>query len=160
MIYFTKDALRIMKKKFFYLELSDGSKAILYKRDKSKAQEALKKEKYKLKFSFYSMLDKKNTKNDVYLLGVGNKQNLMEKIFKILNKEPLNIIYININSKWHILFLSDNDIKKDIYKNPNPEEYSWPCIVADKEFSKKLKRELKKERELSNILSKLIKLEK
>ncbi len=43
MIYFTKDALRIMKKKFFYLELSDGSKAILYKRDKSKAQEALKK---------------------------------------------------------------------------------------------------------------------
>ena len=106
------------------------------------------------------MLDKKNIKNDVYLLGTGNKQNLMEKILKILNKEPLNIIYININSKWHILFLSDNDIKKDIYKNPNPEEYSWPCIVADKEFGKKLKRELKKERELSNILSKLIKLEK
>ena len=51
MIYFTKDALRIMEKKFFYLELSDGSKAIVYKKDKSKAQEALKKEKYKLKFT-------------------------------------------------------------------------------------------------------------
>ena len=65
----------------------------------------------------------------------------MEKIFKILNKEPLNIIYININSEWHILFLSDGEAKKDIYKNPNSEQYSWPCIVAEKEFSKKLKRE-------------------
>ena len=59
MIYFTKDALRTVKKKFFYLELADGSKAAVYKQDRSKAQKALKKEKYKLKFSFYSMLDKK-----------------------------------------------------------------------------------------------------
>ena len=83
MIYFTKGALRIIKQKFFYLELADGSKAIVYKQDKSKAQEALRKEKYKLKFSFYSMLDKNNVKDDVYLLGVGNKQNLMDKILKI-----------------------------------------------------------------------------
>lgn len=160
MIYFTKDALRTVKKKFFYVELEDGSKAIVYKQDKNKAQEFLKKEKYKLKFSFYSMLDKKNIENDVYLLGVGNKQNLMEKILKILDNEPLNIIYIQISSNWHILFLSDENTKKDIYKNPDPELYSWPCIVADEEFSRKLKQKLKPERELSNILSELTKLEK
>ena len=160
MIYFTKGALRIIKQKFFYLELADGSKAIVYKQDKSKAQEALRKEKYKLKFSFYSMLDKNNVKDDVYLLGVGNKQNLMNKILKILNRESLNIIYIEVNSKWNILFLSDNNTKKDIYKNPNPELYSWPCIVANEEFSIKLKQKLKPERELSNIISELTKLEK
>ncbi|MDO4477039.1 MAG: hypothetical protein Q4B93_03700 [Clostridia bacterium] len=160
MIYFTKDALRIIKQKFFYLELADGSKAIVYKQDKSKAQEALKKEKYKLKFSFYSMLDKNNVQDDVYLLGVGNKQNLMDKILKILNRESLNIIYIEVNSKWNILFLSDNNTKKDIYKNPNPELYSWPCIVANEEFSIKLKQKLKPERELSNIINELTKLEK
>lgn len=160
MIYFTKDALRIIKQKFFYLELADGSKAIVYKQDRSKAQEALRKEKYKLKFSFYSMLDKNNVKDDVYLLGVGNKQNLMDKILKILNRESLNIIYIEVNSKWNILFLSDNNTKKDIYKNPNPELYSWPCIVANEEFSIKLKQKLKPERELSNIINELTKLEK
>lgn len=160
MIYFTKDALRIIKQKFFYLELADGSKAIVYKQDRSKAQEALRKEKYKLKFSFYSMLDKNNVKDDVYLLGVGNKQNLMDKILKILNRESLNIIYIEVNSKWNILFLSDNNTKKDIYKNPNLELYSWPCIVANEEFSIKLKQKLKPERELSNIINELTKLEK
>lgn len=160
MIYFTKDALRTVKKKFFYVELEDGSKAIVYKQDKNKAQESLKKEKYKLKFSFYSMLDKKNIENDVYLLGVGNKQNLMEKILKILDNEPLNIIYIQISSNWHILFLSEEDTRKDIYKNPDPELYSWPCIVADEEFSRKLKQKLKPERELSNVLSELTKLER
>ena len=98
--------------------------------------------------------------NDVYLLGVGNKQNLMEKILKILDREPLNIIYIKISSNWHILFLSDDDTKKDIYKNPDPELYSWPCIVADEEFSRKLKQKLKPERELLSILSELTKLEK
>ena len=160
MIYFTKGALRIIKQKFFYLELADGSKAIVYKQDKSKAQEALRKEKYKLKFSFYSMLDKNNVKDDVYLLGVGNKQNLMDKILKVLDKEQLNTIYIEVGSNWHILFLSDNNTKKDIYKNPNPELYSWPCIVANEEFSIKLKQKLKPERELSNIISELTKLEK
>ncbi len=160
MIYFTKDALRIIKQKFFYLELVDGSKSIVYKQDKSKAQEALKKEKYKLKFSFYSMLDKNNVKDDVYLLGVGNKQNLMDKILKVLDKEQLNTIYIEVGSNWHILFLSDNNTKKDIYKNPNPELYSWPCIVANEEFSKTLKPRLKPERELSKILDELTKLDK
>lgn len=160
MIYFTKDALRIIKQKFFYLELADGSKSIVYKQDKSKAQEALKKEKYKLKFSFYSMLDKNNVEDDVYLLGVGNKQTLMNKILKILNREPLNIIYIKVNSKWNILFLSDNNTKKDVYKNPNPELYNWPCIVVDEEFSKTLKPRLKPERELSKILDELTKLDK
>ncbi len=160
MIYFTKDALRIIKQKFFYLELADGSKSIVYKQDKSKAQEALKKEKYKLKFSFYSMLDKNNVKDDVYLLGVGNKQNLMDKILKVLDKEQLNTIYIEVGSNWHILFLSDNNTKKDIYKNPNPELYSWPCIVANEEFSKTLKPRLKPERELSKILDELTKLDK
>jgi hypothetical protein len=43
MIYFTKDALRIIKQKFFYLELADGSKVIVYKQDRNKAQEALNK---------------------------------------------------------------------------------------------------------------------
>lgn len=160
MIYFTKDALRIIKQKFFYLELADGSKAIVYKQDKGKAQEALKKEKYKLKFSFYSMLDENNVEDDVYLLGVGNKQTLMNKILKILTREPLNIIYIKVNSDWNILFLSDNNTKKDVYKNPNPELYNWPCIVADEEFSKTLKPRLKPERELSKILDELTKLDK
>ena len=105
MIYFTKGALRIIKQKFFYLELADGSKAIVYKQDKSKAQEALRKEKYKLKFSFYSMLDKNNVKDDVYLLGVGNKQNLMDKILKILDKEQLNIIYIEVGSLAYTIFI-------------------------------------------------------
>lgn len=160
MIYFTKDALRIIKQKFFYLELADGSKAIVYKQDKSKAQEALNKEKYKLKFSFYSMLDENNVKDNVYLLGVGNKQTLMNKILKILNREPLNIIYIKVSSNWHVLFLSDSNTTKDVYKNPNPELYQWPCIVADEKFSKSLKSRLKPERELSKILDELTKLDK
>lgn len=161
MIYFTKDALRIVKQKFFFLVLADGSKAILYKQDMGKAREALKKEKYKLKFSFYCMLDKEcMDEDDVYLLGVGNKQNMLDKILKILHKEQLNIIYIKINSSWNMLFVSDNDTKKDIYKNPNPEQYSWPCIIADEESSKKLKQKLKPERELSKILDQLTKLEK
>ena len=106
------------------------------------------------------MLDKNNVKDDVYLLGVGNKQNLMDKILKVLDKEQLNTIYIEVGSNWHILFLSDNNTKKDIYKNPNPELYSWPCIVANEEFSKTLKPRLKPERELSKILDELTKLEK
>lgn len=160
MIYFTKDALCKIKKKFFYLELADGSKAIVYKQDKTKATEALKKEKYKLKFSFYSMLDMKNIKDDIFLLGVGSKQTLMEKMLKILSKEPLNIIYIKISSNWHILFLSDDDTKKDFYKNPNPELYTWPCVIADDALSKMLKPKLKPERELSQILNELEKIEK
>ena len=106
------------------------------------------------------MLDKNNVEDDVYLLGVGNKQTLMNKILKILNREPLNIIYIKVNSKWNILFLSDNNTKKDVYKNPNPELYNWPRIVADEEFSKTLKPRLKPERELSKILDELTKLDK
>lgn len=160
MIYFTRDALRIIKQKFFYLGFADGSKAIVYKQDKNKAQEALKREKYKLKFSFYSMLDENNVGDDVYLLGVGNKQTLMDKMLKILSKEPLNIIYIKVSSDWDILFLSDDNTRKDVYKNPNPELYNWPCIVADEEFSKTLKQRLKPERELSKILDKLTKLDK
>ena len=101
MIYFTKDALRIIKQKFFYLELADGSKAIVYKQDKGKAQEALKKEKYKLKFSFYSMLDENNVENDVYLLGVGNKQTLMNKMLKILIAGPaVNFVTAGLVFYW------------------------------------------------------------
>lgn len=55
----------------------------MYKQDKGKAQEALKKEKYKLKFNFYSM---NNIKYNVYLLGVGNKQTLVNKMLKIFNR--------------------------------------------------------------------------
>lgn len=44
------------------------------------------------------MLDENNVKDDVYLFGVSNKQTLMEKILKILDKEPLNIIYIEVGS--------------------------------------------------------------
>ena len=36
----------------------------------------------------------------------------------------------------------------------------WPCIVANEEFSIKLKQKLKPKRELSNIISELTKLEK
>ena len=99
MIYFTKDSLKIIKQKFFYVNLRDGSQAIVYKQDQSKAQEALQKEKYNLKFSLYSMLGEPDIENDVYLLGVGNQQSLMNKILKILNQERLNIIYLKINSK-------------------------------------------------------------
>ena len=83
MIYFTKDAIREFKKKFFYLETANGEKAIVYKANKSKAQEALKNEKYVLKFSLYSMLDEKRTEDDIYLLGFNNKKMLMDKILKI-----------------------------------------------------------------------------
>lgn len=160
MIYFTESALRIIKQKFFYLELADGSKSIIYKQDKSKAEEALKKEKYALKFSLYSMLDENRIENDVYLLGVQNKQMLMDKILKILSKEPLNVIYINAESNWNILFLSDADTQNNCYKNPNPELYSWPCVIADENLSRTLKPQLKPERELVKILGELIKLEK
>ena len=87
MIYFTKDAIREFKKKFFYLETANGEKAIVYKANKSKAQEALK-------FSLYSMLDEDKLENDIYVLGVNNKKMLMTKILKILGKEPLNMIYV------------------------------------------------------------------
>ncbi len=51
------------------------------------------------------MLDKNNVKDDVYLLGVGNKQNLMDKILKILDKEQLNIIYIEVGSLAYTIFI-------------------------------------------------------
>lgn len=160
MIYFTKDAIREFKKKFFYLETANGEKAIVYKANKSKAQEALKNEKYVLKFSLYSMLDEKRTEDDIYLLGFNNKKMLMDKILKIFEKEPLNMIYIKIGSDWHILFLSDADIQKEPYKNLNEEQCSWPCVIADEEFSKMLKPRLKPERELLNILNELTKIER
>ena len=84
----------------------------------------------------------------------------MNKILKILNREPLNIIYIKINSKWNILFLSDSNTKKDVYKNPNPELYNWPCIVANEKFGKTLKQRLKPENELFKILDGLTRLNK
>ena len=160
MIYFTKDAIRKFKKKFFYLETANGEKALIYKSDKGKAQEALKNEKYALKFSLYSMLDEDKLENDIYLLGVNNKKMLMDKILKIFEKEPLNMVYIKIGSDWHILFLSDDDTQKVPYKDLNEEQYSWPCVIAGEEFSKMLKPRLKPERELSNILDELIKIEK
>ncbi len=160
MIYFTKDSLKIIKQKFFYVNLRDGSQAIVYKQDQSKAQEALQKEKYNLKFSLYSMLGEPDIENDVYLLGVGNQQSLMNKILKILNQERLNIIYLKINSKWNVLFLSDNDTKKEVYNNPDPELYQWPCIIADEKFGRALKPELKPERELLNVVEELTKLER
>lgn len=160
MIYFTKDAIREFKKKFFYLETANGEKALIYKSDKGKAQEALKNEKYTLKFSLYSMLDEDKLENDIYLLGVNNKKMLMDKILKIFEKEPLNMIYIKIGSDWHILFLSDDDTQKEPYKDLNEEQCSWPCVIADEEFSKILKPRLKLERELLNILDELVKIEK
>ena len=160
MIYFTKDAIREFKKKFFYLETANGEKALIYKSDKRKAQEALRNEKYTLRFSLYSMLDEDKLENDIYLLGVNNKKMLMTKILKILGQEPLNMIYIKIGSDWHILFLSDDDTQKVPYKDLNEEQYSWPCVIADEEFSKMLKPRLKLERELLNILDELVKIEK
>lgn len=160
MIYFTEDASRIIKQKFFYVKLADKSKSIIYKQDKAKAEEALKKEKYALKFSLYSMLNENKTENDVYLLGVQNKQMLMDKVLKILSKEPLNVIYINTGSNWNLLFLSDTDAQNGCYKNPNPELYSWPCVIAGDDLSRTLRPQLKPERELSNILSELTKLGK
>ena len=160
MIYFTKDTIREFKKKFFYLKTANGEKALIYKSDKEKAQEALKNEKYTLKFSLYSMLDEKRTENDVYLLGVNNNKMLMMKILKILGKEPLNMIYVKIGSDWHILFLSDDDTQKGPYKDLNEKQCSWLCLIADEEFSKMLKPRLKLERELLNILDELVKIEK
>lgn len=106
------------------------------------------------------MLDENRTENDVYLLGVQNKQMLMDKILKILYKEPLNVIYINTGSNWNVLFLSDADTQNDCYKSPNPELYSWPYVIADDDLSKTLRSQLKPEREVSNILSELTKLKK
>ena len=70
------------------------------------------------------------------------------------------MIYIKIGSDWHILFLSDDDTQKVPYKDLNEEQYSWPCVIADEEFSKMLKPRLKLERELLNILDELVKIEK
>ena len=55
MIYFTKDALRVMKKKFFYLELMYKSKAVAYIQEKSKALEAVNKKNNKHKYSYYAI---------------------------------------------------------------------------------------------------------
>ena len=85
---------------------------------------------------------------------------LMDKILKIFEKEPLNMIYIKIGSDWHILFLSDADTQNDCYKKPNLELCSWPCVIAGDDFSKMLKQKLKPERELLNILDELVKIEK
>jgi hypothetical protein len=164
MIYFTEDALRIIKQKFFYLELTDGSKAIVYKQDQSKAQEALKKEKYKLKFSLYSMLDKVSIEKDkdVFLLGVSIKMKLLAKISKILLKEPLNIIYFEVNGSYHVLFISDEETQEDEYDCLESAESckydSWPCVIVKKEFGILLKSKLKSNLELAAILDKLTKI--
>jgi hypothetical protein len=161
MIYFTKDALITVKKKFFYLELADGSTAIVYKQDRNKAQEALKKEKYKLKFSLYSMLDRTDIKEgeDIFLLGVGNKNTLQDKFFKILDKEKLNIIYVAISSKWSILILSENDIQKEKYEDSKTEDSTWPCAIANEESTLFLKTKLKSEFELAEVVKTLTKIE-
>ena len=104
------------------------------------------------------MLGNQKMENDIYMLGVQNKQMLINKILKILIREPLNIIYTVIGSDWNILFVSDTDTQKDCYKNLHPESYSWPCVIADSTSGKMLKLRLKPERELSKILDKLIKL--
>ena len=61
-----------LKRNFFYLKTANGEKALIYKSDKGKAQEALRNEKYTLRFSLYSMLDEDKLENDIYLLGVNN----------------------------------------------------------------------------------------
>lgn len=155
MIYFTKDALRVMKKKFFYLELMDKSKAVAYIQDKSKALEAVNKKNYKLKYSFYALLGKDMKENNVYLIGVANKELFQNNIFKILHKEKINIIYIPINSKWNILFLTDNERKKEKYMNCKMENSQWPCVIANESYISFLKTKIRPERELSNVIKEL-----
>lgn len=82
----------------------------------------------------------------------------MSKLFKILKKEKLNIIYVPVNSSWNVLFLTENDIKKEKYSNSKTEDTSWPCAVAKKESVVFLKSKLRPERELESIVLKLPKI--
>jgi hypothetical protein len=107
------------------------------------------------------MLDRANIKGDedVFLLGVGNKQTLMNKVLKILSRESLNIIYIGISSKWNILFLSDDDTEKEIYSDSKLETDEWPCVTAKEESVNILKTKLKPKYELLEITKELTKIE-
>lgn len=87
MIYFTKEAFKVMKKKFFYLELADKSKAIVHIQDKNKGLEATNKENFNCKYSLYVFIDEDMKENNVYLIGATNKEDIQNKIFRILSKE-------------------------------------------------------------------------
>lgn len=158
MIYFTKNAIEVMKKKFFYLETADGKKSILYKQDKESVQEALKKPKYKLMYNFYSFLDQDMKENNVYLLGIANKEELQKKIFKILEKEKLNVIFVPIGATWNMLFLTDCDKEKEKYTDYKTENTAWPWVIANGNDINFLKTKIKPENELLQIINGLCKI--
>ena len=64
----------------------------------------------------------------------------------------MNMIYVPINSKWNILFLTDNDRKKGKYTNSKTEDSQWPCAIANEKHIIFLKTKMRPERELSNVM--------
>ena len=91
MIYFTKDALRTLSRKLFYLRTPDGCNGIMYKQSKKATKRALneKRDKYLSKCSIYLLVDriKRTKEKDIYWLGVKNKAKLEKRFFKVLGKE-------------------------------------------------------------------------
>lgn len=158
MIYFTKEAFKVMKKKFFYLELADKSKAIVHIQDKNKGLAAANKENFNLKYNLYVFIDEDMKENNVYLIGATNKEDIQNKIFRILSKEKMNMIYVPINSKWNILFLTDSEKNKEKYINCKSDESEWPCAVANEKYISFLKTKMRPDRELLSIIKELNKL--
>lgn len=155
MIYFSKDASILFLKKFFWVN-NQSKTCIIYKPDKPRLQTALKN---KEDCNFYSLLDKDKKDKNIFLLCTKNKNTLMNKLFKILEKEKLNIIYVPISSSWNVLFLTEKDIKKEKYSNSKTEDTSWPCAVAKNESVTFLKSKLRPERELASIVLTLPKID-
>ena len=155
MIYLSKDASVLFSQKFFCVNNHEKT-YIIYKPDKSRLQTALNN---KEDCNFYSLLDKDQKDKNIFLLCTKNKNTLMNKLFKILEEEKLNIIYVPVGSIWNVLFLTENDIKKEKYSNSKTEDTSWPCAIAKKESVVFLKSKLRPERELASIILTLPKID-
>lgn len=159
MIYFTKDALRILSKKLFYVKTPDGCNGIMYKQSKEVAKRVLneKKDKYLSKCSIYLLVDriKRTKEKDIYWLGVKNKAELEKRFFKVLEKEKLNVLYFKAKSKQRLLILSNNDIEKEKYKDVKTDDSEWPRAKAkddDKTSALLIKKVENRKRKITDVI--------
>lgn len=137
MIYFTKHALSILRKKLFYVKLEDDCKGIIYdKSGEQSARKELNENKQLPKCSIYLLVDriKRTVEKDVYWFGAKDKIGLEKQFFEVLERENLNALYFTVKNKKCLLILSDADIEKEKYRDAKTDDSEWPKATARDDF--------------------------
>lgn len=141
----------------------------MYKQSEEAARRALKekKDKYIPKCSIYLLVDriKRTKEKDIYWIGVKNKVELEKRFFKALEKEKLNVLYFEAKSKQKMIILSNNDMKKEKYKDVKVDNSEWPRAKVkndDKTSVLLIKKVENRKRKITDVIKLLpeIKLEK